>query len=363
MTSGEGPVRVGVVGTGWRAGFFLRVADLLPDRFTTVGVVSRTASRGQEVSARWGAPSYRTVSALLAAQRPELVVVAVPWEVAPEVTVELAEAGVPVLTETPPAPDVPAMVRLWGRVGASGLVQVAEHSPFLPAHAARAGIVGSGLIGRVTSVQVSSTHRHHAAGLVRHLLGAGLEPVTVTARRFVAPLVDPTSRAGLTLDPAPRPATTTLALLDLGEGRSAVYDFTDNQWRNPLRGDRILVRGSHGEIRDGRVTRWVEGVGPVDSTIVRRQNGVEQDLEGFDLDHLSLDGRVVHRNPYAGARLSDDDQAVATLLDRTGAWTRGHGEPPYPLAQGCQDHLIGLAVEEAATTGHAVTTTQQVWAR
>ncbi|MCL3861048.1 Gfo/Idh/MocA family protein [Actinotalea sp. K2] len=356
------PVRFGLVGSGWRAEFFLRMARLMPLRFTAVGVVTRSVERGEQVTAAWGVPTYRSPAELVAAQAPELVVVAVPWDVAPGVTAELVAAGVPVLTETPPAPDVVGLRELWDQVGSSGLVQVAEHSPFMPAHRARAEIVRSGAIGEVTSVQVSSTHMYHAVGLIRSLLGAGCDPVTVTAQRFTAPLLDPMTRDGWTGAVEPVPAGTTLALMDLGEGRSAVYDFTDNQWHNPLRGNRLVVRGSHGEIIDDQVTRWVDERTVVTSPLVRRQGGVEQDLEGFDLDHLSFEGRVVFRNRYAGARLADDDLAVAALLDATGAWVRGTGDPPYPLAQGCQDHLVALAVEESARTGTSVTTGREAWA-
>ena len=47
-------------------------------------------------------------------------------------------------------------------------------------------------------------------------------------------------------------------------------------------------------------------------------------------------------------RMSDDDVAVAELLARTGAWARGEGDEPYPLAQACQDHAISLAMAESA---------------
>ncbi len=360
----DGPLRLAIVGSGWRAEFFRRMAHLLPERFELTGVVSRTAERGAEVGAAWGVPTHRSVGDLLAAGRPELVVVSVPWAVTPVVTTELVDAGVPVLAETPPAPDGDGLLALWSRVGASGLVQVAEHSPWLPAHQARAALVDDGVVGRATQVQISSTHRYHAVSVIRRLLRAEVDPfgpVTVMARRFEAPLVDPRDRAGWTGATEPRPAGTVLATLDLGGGRSALYDFSDNQWHNPLRVDRLLVRGSHGEVLDDRVTRWVDPRTVVTSPIVRTQGGINQDMDGFDLEHLAFEGRVVFRNRFVGARLADDDIAVAELLDRSRAWVRDEGEPPYPLAEGAQDHLVAMAIEEAATTGADATTPRAPW--
>lgn len=70
-----------------------------------------------------------------------------------------------------------------------------------------------------------------------------------------------------------------------------------------------------------------------------------------------------YRNPFAGTRLSEDDVAVADLLERTGAWARGEGAEPYSLADGLQDHLISVAIGESAETGRDVTTEREAWAR
>lgn len=355
------PFRFAVVGSGWRSEFFVRMARLLPERFTCAGVVTREAERGAWVERRWGVPTVRTV-AELPPLAPEVVVTGTPWPVTPRAVTELVGLGLPVLAETPPAPDADGLRALWAAVGSSGLVQVAEHSPAMPVHQARIAAVESGLIGRPTSVQVSSTHLYHAVGLVRRLLGVGRGPVVVRSSRFTAPLVDPMTRDGWTGRAEPIDRSTILATLDFGDGRSALYDFTDNQWHNPLRTNRIVVRGTHGELVDDTVTRWVDERTVTSSTFHRWQTGIEQNLDGWDTQHISLDGRVLWRNPFEGARLADDDVAVATLLARCAAWVRGEGPAPYPLADGCQDHLVGLAIEESARTGAPVTAGPEEWA-
>lgn len=363
MTSSE-PIRFAVVGSGWRSEFFVRLARMAPDHLAVAGVVTRSAERAQHIAGEWGVPAMLSLDALADAsgEPPEFVVTSVPWDRSPETIEHAVHLGFPVLAETPPAPTAEGLRALWASVGGSGQVQVAEQYLLMPGHAARLGLVRSGLIGSIGSVQVSSTHLYHATSMIRVLLGAGFDPVEVTARSFPAPLLDPLTPAGWTDATEPREATTTLALLDFGEGRSGVYDFTDNQWWNPLRARRIVVRGSHGEIVDDTVTRMADPRTPVQSALVRRQLGIDLNLEGVELDSISFDGGVVYRNPFPGARFSDDDLAVATILRDMGHWVRGHGPAPYPLAGACQDHLIGLAIEESARLGTTVTTGREAWA-
>jgi hypothetical protein len=210
---------------------------------------------------------------------------------------------------------------------------------------------------------VSSTHGYHAVSLMRQFLGAGYGPVTVGAGRYPSLLADPIDPKGWRHDLTPKPAETVLAVLDFGEGRMGRYDFTSNQWWNPLRPDHLLVRGSAGEISDETVVRMADEVTPITSSIVRASTGLGMNYEGLDLTHISLDGSVLFRNAYEGARLSDDDIGVAELLTRTGRWVQDQAEPPYPLAEACQDHLVSLAIDKAAATGEVVQTEVEAWAQ
>ena len=338
-----------VVGSGWCAELFWRVAGGL-DGVECLGAVVRTP---RELPV----PTYGSLDEV----KPDFVLTAVPWDVSPQVIVSAVQRGLPVLAETPPASDVAGLRALWDAVGSSGLVQVAEQYLMVPAHAARLAAVRSGVIGTPTQVQVSSTHMYHAVSLIRGLLGAGREPVTVRASRSTAPLVDPLTRDGWTGDDTPRPATTTIATLDFGGEKSGLYDFTTNQWHNQLRFRRILVRGTHGELRDDEVVRLVSPRTIVRTPLVRRQTGYDLDLDGFETDTITFGDQVLFRNPYLGRRWNDEEIAIATLIEATADWVRGDGPPPYPLADGAHDHLVALAVEESVETDSAVTTGVQAW--
>lgn len=351
-----------VVGAGWRADIFLRLAYLLPHRFTVTAVLTRSAESGNRLEQAWGVTTVRTVDELLATGTPDFVVVAVPWETTPEYIREFVRRGVRVLAETPPAPDLDGLRSLWSDVGASHLVQVAEQYPFMPLHAARAALVHEGVIGTPTSVHVSSTHQYHAVALMRAFLGLGITPAKVRSHTRTAPLIDPISDQGWSHDLTPKPARTILSTIEFEGGRVGVYDFTDNQWWNPVRPDHLTVRGSSGEIHDRTVARMIDDVTPVVSTLDRSDSGREMNYEGFDLTAFTFEGRVVYRNAFEGARLADDEIGTASLLESTGAWAHGTGAAPYPLAEAIHDHHIGVALEDAAASGEPVVVGREAWA-
>lgn len=346
------PARFVVIGAGYRAQFFWQLAAPLAE-LDCVGVVVRTP---RELPV----PTYTSFETCLRETKPDFVITSTPWAVTPVMIMLAVDHGLPVLAETPPAPDVPAMTDLWDRVGGSGLVQVAEQYLLLPSHAARLAVVRSGAIGTPTQAHVSSTQYYHAVSLIRGFLDVGREPVSVRASSFTAPLVNPLNRQRWTGNHEPQPTRTVLATLDFGE-RSGLYDFTDNQTRNPLRSRRTMVRGSHGELSNDEVVRFAGPESVVTTPLVRRQTGHDLDLDGYDTDHVSYAGRVVYRSPVFGHRWNDDEVAIATLMLQMADWVRGSGPEPYPLADGCYDHQVGLAIDESIRTDSRVEVNRAPW--
>jgi predicted dehydrogenase len=355
------PVRFGIVGRGWRADFYLRLTRQLPEHFACTGIVTRTAEARAALEREWGVPAFGDVPSLVAGTSPEVVVTSVAPSANASVLRSVVEQDVAVLAETPPGTDVEELRRLWAGVGTAELVQVAEQHPFLPAVVALRELVKRGVLGQPCAAQVSWTHGYHATALLRCLLGIAAEPATVHAVRVATPMIEGPNRAGRPAHPALLASGHTSALIEAG-GRVGAYDFTDGQWFHPLRRRHVVLRGSHGEVV-GTSVRWSapDGV-PLEAAVERRQLGLDGDLEGADLDTLAWAGQVLYRNPYRGARLSDEEIAVATCLEQTAAWRRGEAQAPYPLADACQDQLLALAVDAAVETGTVQRTSVEPWA-
>ena len=353
---------IAIVGAGWRADFYIRIAQLLPERFEVVGVVARTEEARNGLEQKYGVKTFSSIAQLLSYKKPDYAVSSVSWASNPGVVEELVSAGVYVLCETPPAPTVEALQKMWSAVGSSGMVQVAEQYLNLPGHSARLSLTRSGLIGEVSSVELSSTHGYHAVSIMRGFLNSGFEPTTVMTQQFQAPLVNPLVRSGWNSDLNPQNAKTTISLIDFGGGKSGVYNFVDNQWHNQLRHRRIVVRGSKGEIVDDSVKRLIDGPAITTSRIERLQLGYDLNLAGYDTEHLTCDGKVVFTNPFKGLRFMDEEIAIAQLMEQMADWIAGQAEAPYPLNEGCQDQLVSLAIDESIASERSITTQKQAWA-
>lgn len=354
------PITFGLVGSGWRAEFFLRIAAALPERFRVGGVVVRDAAKGRAWEARWGVPTFRALDALLAATPPAFVVLSVPRTVAPVLLGELADWQVPALTETPPAADLAGLHAVWQLVERGAQVEVAEQYLYQPLHAARLALVHSGKLGTISQAQVSVTNDYHGISLLRHLLGVGFANATITARRFVAPIVAGPTRQGPPQEERIITAAQVIAQLDFG-AKLGIYDFAQDQHRSWIRSSRLLVRGECGEIND-REVRYLQAFDlPLTVTLRREDAGADGNLEGYYHKGMLVGGEWVYRNPFAPARLNDDEIAVATCLARMAAAVAG-GQGGYAFAQAAQDHYLSLTMSEAATTGKAVTTVTQPWA-
>lgn len=357
--SGDTPASIGIIGTGWRAGFFLRVAAEPGTPLEVRRMLAHSSTSARNAASRWRIPVDSSLDAFLA-HRYDFVVVAVPRDDAAGLTEALVARGVPVLLETPPAPDLAALRTLYARLGAAAPVQVAEQYPFQPHHAARIAVARSGALGPISSAAVSAAHEYHGVRLIRSLLGVGFVPMTITAQRFPDPVVRSLSADGWASDMRVVRANRVIAQLRFDDGTVGLYDFEDEQYFSPIRSRHVHVRGERGELVDDRVRILPAPGSPVAMALERRQAGIDGDLEGAFLDRITLGTDVVYQNPFPGARLTDDEIAIATVCARMHSFVRD-GRPFSPLADACHDAAVAHHIAEAARTGAAVVTPREPW--
>jgi predicted dehydrogenase len=356
------PVLFGIVGAGWRTSFFLRIAQALPERFRVGGMLVRNHEKGEALAARWNVPIYDTLDALLAVPHLQFVVVSVPRQVAPQYLRELTERQMPVLVETPPAPDLAGLHSLQPLLAADAKIQVAEQYQFQPLHAARSALARSDKLGTISQVQLSVAHGYHGISLIRQLLGVQFENAAISAREYSTLLVAGTDRNGN--PPASeqiQPSRQMIATLDFGT-KFAIYDFCNEQYHSWIRAPRVLVRGERGEITDTHVCYLQDFQTPLMLGLQRQDTGQNGNLEGHYHRGIMVGETWLYRNPFPFARLNDDEIAVATCLDKMAAYAAG-GPAFYGLAQAAQDYYLSLLIDQACRTEQTIHSTTQSWAQ
>jgi predicted dehydrogenase len=349
----------GIIGSGWRAEFFLRIARDLPEQFPLAGIVVRNPEKRADLAKRWQAPTFSNLDELLAEKRPDFIVTSVSATANLELVETLSERGLPVLSETPLGRDLKELYRAVDLERAGARVQVAEQYIFQPLHAARLALIESGHLGTIYEADVSIAHGYHGISLLRHFLQTGLRLPKIVARRFTSRIVAGPHRDRIPNEHKIVDSIRTIAQLDYGD-RLGIFDFTGDQYHSWIRSPRLLVRGEEGEINQTTVRLLRRFDTPVQFELVRRDTGQAGNLEGYSHRTISGGGEVLYRNPFPAMRWNDDEIAVATSLARMATYLET-GEPAYSVAEACHDCYLDQLIAEAAATGREVIAVQQPW--
>lgn len=352
-----GPMSVGIVGGGWRAEYYLRIAAALPGVFRISGVLVRTAASAQRMESVWSVPTFTDVDTFLRAGDHDYVVVSVPRTEAPHLARRIV-ATVPVLLETPPAEDLDGLEALYGDLR-SAPVQVAEQYRFQPQHRARLVLAHSGAIGTVTRARVSVAHDYHGVSLLRSALSIGFDPLTISGEEFVENVVASRGRDSWAPRLGEHAATLVSARLELPE-KLGQYEFQGDQYVSPTRSRHISIHGSSGEVWDDQV-HLVQSAGrAVHLEVTREMMGADGDLEGMFLRSISAGERLLYSNPFGAARLNDDEVAVAHVMAGMADYVRS-GVPFYGLADASHDHYLSLCIAESIAQGTRIHTSERPW--
>ncbi len=292
-------IRYGIIGAGWRAEFYLRIANLVPEKFCVSGIYIRNEIKRKEFSKKYNVPIFDNLENLLKTDF-DFIVSCVNKGSINETSQMLADKGIAVLTETPVASGA-----LKGRI------QVAEQFHLMPRNQAYKKIIDSGILGEVHQVQLSCCHDYHAASLIRFFLN--IKDVTPTKTTVTLP--DKTmrynSRNGL-IKPEEVTAEQKIIVLNFGN-KSAIYDFNFEQYFSDIRASRIVIRGTNGEIVNNTCTYLIDGL-PHSFEIKRNCFGAQESLDGLSLLNITANGEILYNNPFKNARLSDEEIAIATCL-------------------------------------------------
>lgn len=346
-----------VVGSGWRAMFYVRAARHFPERFELKAVLCRGEERAAELRAR-GVPAVLTGEEVVRL-RPDFIVVAVQKGVNFAVTKRWLELGFPVLAETPAGCEYGELCELWRLYEAGARIAVAEQYFRYPLIAAGLREVERGTIGTPRSVTLSLCHDYHAASVIRRMLmlerGRLLDfTVSGTAREYPVERTD--SRFGPVTDGSVGPSARVTAELLFDDGKSAFYDFDGVQYHTFIRARHIDLRGERGQWYDTSILYSDAAHTP---GMARLRAGAIPGYEDLMTPELSA---IAERwNPLVHMETAQGEYAVATLLaDMEGLVS--DGREGYPLREALEDAYTWLLLSEALSTpGKTVASSQRPW--
>ncbi len=273
----------------------------------------------------------------------------------------LAPCGIPILCETPPADTVDVMERLWALKQQYGLkIQIAEQYFLQPLYAAWLSVIERGFIGETQSINISALHGYHAVSIIRKALGVGFENCSIYGKAFPMRFVNTRSRQGFVFDGSVGEDNRERLTLEFENGKYAFYDFAGVQYRSTIHARQLNIVGTRGEIDDMNIYYLSGKNEGIRTGLNRIDEGVYNNSEWSNYG-IMLNGEYVYRNPLYGARLNDDELAVATCLYLMRDYVDS-GKEFYSLADGLQDAYFSMIMKEAIKTPNVpIKTDSRAW--
>jgi choline dehydrogenase-like flavoprotein len=304
-------IRIGLVGTGQRVlEVYLPVLRQLSNRYQIVGCTNRSMEKSRGFESTTGIPSFVSARELIEEHKPTFIIAAVPAHRNEAVLMELLDLNVPVLSETPLAWSVSGARKIVDKAAAKTLlVAVAEQFPFLPIEQFRNQLISAGIFGRLYAVynDFASYSYHGIAQLRRYLEGT---PTTVRNIEF-------TFNSTLKSPPRTHPVTHQwqTGSVEFDQGATLFHHYSDQYADSDLCFPRaIRLYGTLGSMVNDEIRLLNPQSGTPETAFAYREHNEARNLVSISatLSDMSV---VSWNNPYAEHCFSDEQIAVATLLD------------------------------------------------
>lgn len=294
--------RFAVIGSGWRAEFYIRIALHPGNDFRLTGLLCRTPEKAAALHEKYGITPTLSQQEILDG-KPDFVVVAVSKPDIASVSAHWRGLGIPVLCETPAAVTLEELERIWAdRAGAP--LMVAEQYEYYPTYRKMLDLIGSGRLGEPVSAVVSLAHDYHGASLLRQALGEPCgRPYRLMAKRYELPVVKTGDRTHIYREGEIWKRFRTVANVEFADGKAAVYDFDGEQYHSSIRHNSIRVTGTRGELMNERLWYLNEENDPVE-------------------ERWTEDIQQVRAAAKPG-ELSQDESAILTLMEQLWRVSRG----------------------------------------
>lgn len=355
-------IHFGLIGSGWRAEFYIRIAKALPDLFELPAVLIRDCVKGKMFAEKFQVTVVNSLDDLIA-DNPEFVVLAIKRGIVTDFLISLFEKKIPVLSETPPGEDEGALRKLWRAYETyQGKIQVAEQYFLQPLYAAWYKVISAGRLGAVQNINISSLHGYHGISIIRKFLNTGFGNCIIYGKRYWFDVTETYGRDGMVFDGEVVKCSRDRLTLEFDNGTAAFFDFSDPaQYHSFIRTRQLTIQGTQGEIDDLTIRYLGNGNVPVTEELKRIDLGIYGNQEWAHYG-IMLGEEFLYKTPFMNPRLNDDEIAVASCLVHMHKYVET-GEEFYGLADALQDMYLSLKMDEAMDKPLSVVeTVTQPWA-
>lgn len=335
------PLSFIIIGSGWRAMFYVRIAKRFPKIFSLKYLLCRKEDKAEQIRKEWEIPVTLSVEECVKAE-PDFVVVAVSKNSIFEVTREWALKDFPVLCETPAAMTVEQLQELWElKEKHDARIQVAEQYIRYPVLAAGLKRMQDWQVAEPYAVDLSVAHDYHGASLIRHMLRTGIEKVKLTGTTYSFPVTETDSRYGPVTDGSVKRRDRTRITLEFDSGKNAFYDFSGVQYHSFIRSRHLNVQGQDFEWND-TMFRHVNAKGEVQE---------ERLLPYIDERYGMLATEELREicskwNPVLTLEEVQDEYAIATMMLDMERYLEQDIEV-YPLEEALEDAYLWILMQQA----------------
>lgn len=322
-----------IIGGGWRAEFYLRIAALAPEYFSVSYICVRNKERAKEISKKFNVTVVDTIDKLKEIPC-DFIVNCINKDDISKLSLSLAAEGYAVLAETPACTSAEQAKNLIRDFNPEYKIQIAEQFHLKPMYQAIKKIIENGVIGNVNYINISVAHEYHAMSLIRFFLDSDNGKL-ISQTEFNSPILHTNFRNGEVDNKTYHNSRHTIKIFDFG-GKAAVYDFDAEQYFSPIRTDHLLIRGNRGEIENDTVRYFNQDNKFVESKIVHHKSG---NLDGLYNGNITFENHILYTPPFGTARLTDEETAIATVLVKMNEYLKT-GKEFYGLKNGIKDVLF-----------------------
>lgn len=349
-----------IIGSGWRAFYYVRIAKKLPEIFKLDAMYCRTSEKAEKLAKEYNIHTTTSIEEC-AAFKPDFAVIAVNKASIAQVSMEWMDRGITVLSETPAAVNTEELNKLYEYHKQGKKQVVAEQYREYPSNKAAIKLVNSGIIGDVSCINISLAHEYHGVSLARAYLGINAcENYTVTAKTYEFKTTETLTRYEKLTDGRIADKKRCVATFEYENGKVAWYDFDSEQYRSLIRKNCLKIQGVRGELINDTVYYLDDNNEGKEEKIIAKVNTTQTDNDNpnfakvNEFESISFGDKILYQAKWGLRGLSEDETAIAELMEKTAEYSRGNADAPYSIEDALADAYAAILLNEAIKSGEKI---------